>query len=74
MLRAVPATIRIADARVKQLRSCILPSAMVFTWSQVMVATFLRLGSPDAVLILAASYRETATGGCFTAKVKDLSE
>jgi len=42
MLRAVPATIFIADAIVKQLRSGILPSAMVLTWSQVTEATFLR--------------------------------
>gem|GEM_PF-3356587 len=74
MLLAVPATILIAEAMVKQLRSGILPSAISFTWSQVMEATFFLLGSPEAVWIFAASLMEIATGGCLTSKEKDLSE
>ena len=47
MLRAVPATMDIAERRVKQLRSGILDWAISLTWSQVTLATFLRFGSPD---------------------------
>ena len=74
MLLAVPATIFIADARVNALRSGILPSAIVFTWSQVMLATFLLLGSPEPYWTFAASLVEMATGGCLTSNEKDLSE
>ena len=73
MLRAVPATMDIAERRVKQLRSGILDWAISLIWSQVTVATFLRFGSPDPEEILAASFRDTATGGCLTSKEKDLS-
>ena len=39
--RAVPATIFMADSIVNAFKSGILSSAIAFTWSQVMVATFL---------------------------------
>ena len=55
MLRAVPATMRMADSTVKQFKSGILSSAMAFTCSQVISATLVRLGCAEPLLILAAS-------------------
>ena len=40
ILLAVPATMRIAEASVKQFKSGILSSAISLTWSQVTLATF----------------------------------
>ena len=45
MLRAVPATMDMADSVVKQLRSGIFTSAISLTWSHEMVATLSRFGS-----------------------------
>ncbi len=55
MLRAVPATIFMADSTEKQFKSGILSSAIVRTWSQVTLPTLLRLDSEEPFLSLAAS-------------------
>ena len=73
MLRAVPATMLMALSMEKQFRSAILSSAMAYTWSQVMLPTFLLCGSPLPPLILAASMIWTAAGGVVMMKSKDLS-
>ena len=73
MLLAVPATMRIADSTVKQFKSGILSSAIAFTWSQVISATFLRLGCAEPDFCFDTSSSCTATGGVFTMKSKLLS-
>ena len=73
MLRAVPATMLIADSMVKQFKSFILFSAIARTASQVIEPTFERLGSFEPLATLAASSTETATGDAFTTKSKLLS-
>src|SRR6516225_2432114 len=55
MLRAVPATMRIALSTVKQFRSGILSLAIASTWVQVTFPTLLRLGSLEPLCNLAAS-------------------
>ena len=56
MLRAVPATMLIADSIVKQLRSGILASAICRTYSQVTEATLTRLGSAEPFAALDISF------------------
>src|SRR5262249_15282545 len=73
MLRAVPATMLIADSMVKQFRSGILISAIVRTWSQVTEPTLLRFDSLDPLFTLANSSSCTAAGGVLMTNSKDLS-
>jgi len=55
MLRAVPATILMADSMVKQLRSGIFISATLRTWSQVTDPTLFLFDSFDPLFIFAKS-------------------
>ena len=71
ILRAVPATMLIADSIVKQFKSFILSSAILRTVSQLIDPTFERLGSLDPFAILAASNTEAATGEALTMKSND---
>src|SRR5688500_5041460 len=73
MLRAVPATIFMADSILKQLRSDILALAMSFTLSLVIEPTCLRYDSAEPDCNLRASFNMMATGGCFMIKSNDLS-
>src|SRR5674476_706069 len=73
ILLAVPATIFIAESRVKQFKSCIFASAIVFTCFHVIDATLLRLGFGEPFFVLEASIIWTATGGVFVINSKDLS-
>ncbi len=73
MLLAVPATIRMADSRVKQFKSGILSWAITFTCSHVISATLLRFGCAEPLFNLATSLSCTATGGVLTMKSKLLS-
>ena len=73
MLRAVPATILMADSIVKQLRSFILSSAITLTCSQDTDPTLVRLDSAEPLLIFDASINCTATGGRLIIKSKLLS-
>ncbi len=74
MLRAVPATILIADSTVKQFKSVILSVAIACTCSQVTLAIFTLFGSGEPNFFLLASNNCIATGGVLTIKSKDLSE
>src|SRR5690554_949215 len=73
ILRAVPATIRIADSTVKAFKSTILSLAIASTCSQVTLATFLRFGSPEPPFTPEISTNWIATGGVLMIKSKDLS-
>jgi hypothetical protein len=74
ILRAVPATIRMALSTVKQFRSGILSFAIASTWVQLTLPTLLRFGSLDPLCNLAASRIWTAAGGVLIINSKDLSE
>ena len=73
MLLAVPATIFIADSTLKAFKSVILSSAISLTWSQVIVATFTLLGSPDPLFFLAAAKICAAAGAVLIINSNDLS-
>src|SRR5258706_2006331 len=74
MLRAVPATIFIADSIVNAFRSGILFSAIALTWSQLTLPTLLRFGSGEPPFTFAASTSCTAAGAVFWMNSNDLSE
>src|SRR5690606_9554618 len=63
----------IADSMVNAFKSCILSSAIAFTCSQVIFATFFLFGSPEPFFTLAASNNCTAAGGVLITKSNDLS-
>ena len=71
MLRAVPATIRIADSTEKQFKSGILSSAIARTWSHETLPTLLLLDSGEPFFSLAASINWTAAGGVLMTKSND---
>ena len=73
MLRAVPATMLIAASKEAALRSGILVSAIFFTCSLVMEATFVLLGVPEAVSMPHAFLIRTAAGGVFVMKENERS-
>src|SRR3954471_12786604 len=62
MLRAVPATMLIADSMVKQFKSAILFSAIARIWSHFTEPTLLRFDSLEPLLIFATSNNCTAAG------------
>src|ERR1700709_2434712 len=73
MLRAVPATIFMADSTVNAFKSVILSLAIVSTCVQFTLATFLRLGSADPLFKPDTSINWIATGGVLMIKSNDLS-
>src|SRR5208283_2804711 len=74
MLRAVPATERMAASRSKQFRSGILILAISFTCSWVIFPTLVLCGSADPFAMLTARLISTGTGGVLVMKVKERSE
>jgi len=69
----VPRTIDSADSKLMVFKSGILVLAISVTCAGVILPTFLRLGSPEAVSIFAAAFIIDGTGGVFVMKVKLLS-
>src|SRR5271157_5567225 len=74
MLRAVPATERMAAARSKQFRSGILILAISSTWALVILPTLVLCGSADPLARFTARLISTGTGGVLVMKVNDRSE
>ena len=72
--RAVPATILIAASTEAAFKSSIFCSAIAFTCSFVIDATFSLFGFPEPFSNLIAFLINTATGGTFVINVNDLSE
>ena len=73
ILRAVPATIFMAESTVKAFKSVILSLAITSTCSQVTLATFLRFDSADPLFNPVVSNNWIATGGVLMIKSNDLS-
>src|SRR5690349_3671287 len=74
MLRAVPATDRLAASRSKQFRSGILILAISSTCFSVIWPTLFLFGSAEPLARLTARFTSTGTGGVLVMKVKDRSE
>src|ERR1039458_260012 len=74
MLRAVPATERMAASRSKQFRSGILILAISLICSCVIWPTFVLCGSGDPFAKLQARLISTGTGGVLVMNVKERSE
>ena len=74
MLRAVPATERMAASRSKQFRSGILILAISSTCFWVILPTLVLCGSAEPLARLTARLISTGTGGVFVMKVKERSE
>src|ERR1017187_6290258 len=74
MLRAVPATERMAASRSKQFRSGILILAISLICSWVILPTLVLWGSGDPLAMLTARLISTGTGGVLVMKVKERSE
>src|SRR3989442_6850405 len=74
MLRAVPATERMAASRSKQLRSGILILAISSTCFCVILPTLFLCGSADPLARFTARLISTGTGGVLVMKVKERSE
>src|ERR1017187_1943423 len=74
MLRAVPATERMAAARSKQLRSGILILAISSICAWVILPTLVLCGSGEPFAIATARLINTGTGGVLVMKVKERSE
>src|ERR1700743_340474 len=62
-----------ADSTVNAFKSVILSFAMVSTWLQLTLPTFLRLGSAEPPFKPVASINWIATGGVLMIKSNDLS-
>src|SRR5580698_4644519 len=62
-----------ADSTVNAFRSVILSLAIVSTWVQFTLATFLRFGSADPLFKHVTSINWIATGGVLMIKSNDLS-
>ena len=73
MLRAVPATIRMAASTEAAFRSGIFRRAISSTCALVIEATLSRFGRPDALSIPAAFLISTAAGGVLVMNVKERS-
>src|SRR5271157_1010027 len=73
MLRAVPATERMAAARSKQFRSGILILAISSTWALVILPTLVLFGSAEPLARLTARLISTGTGGVLVMKVNERS-
>src|SRR3984893_6227161 len=74
MLRAVPATERLAASRSKQLRSGILIFAISSTCLSVILPTLILCGSADPFARLTARLIRIGTGGVLVMKVNERSE
>src|ERR1051325_6666077 len=74
MLRAVPATERLAASRSKQFRSGILIFAISSTCFSVILPTLVLCGSAEPFARLTARLISTGTGGVFVINVKERSE
>src|SRR5208283_3530798 len=74
MLRAVPATERMAASRSKQFKSGILILAISSTCALVILPTLVLWGSGDPFARFTARLINTGTGGVFVMKVNDRSE
>src|SRR5258705_11502765 len=74
MLRAVPATDRIAASRSKQFKSGILILAISSTCFKVILPTRFLFGSAEPLAIFTARLIRIGTGGVLVIKVKERSE
>src|SRR3954469_8443143 len=74
MLRAVPATERLAASRSKQFRSGILILAISSICAWVILPTLVLCGSAEPFAKLTARLISTGTGGVLVMNVKERSE
>ena len=73
MLLAVPAIMLIAASMLAAFKSGIFISAISFTLSLEIEATFVLLGTPDPDLMLQYFFNNTATDDDIVINLKDLS-
>ena len=73
MLLAVPAIMLIAASMLAAFKSGIFISAISFTLSLEIEATFVLLGTPDPDLMLQYFFNNTAAGGVLVIKLNVLS-
>ena len=73
MLRAVPATMRMACSTSLAFRSGILVSAISRSWRCETLPTFVRFGSAEPLSTPAARFSSAAASGALVTKVKERS-